>query len=44
MKTTRLSVSFSHQSELQDILSGQANEEPSDLVIGFGNVQGVQLG
>ena len=43
MKTTRLSVSFSHQSELQDILSGQANEEPSDLVIGFGNVQGVQL-
>lgn len=43
MKTTRHSVSFSHQNELQKILNVQPNEESSDLVIGFGNVQGVQM-
>ena len=42
MKTIRHSVSFSHQSELQDIF-GSSKEEPSDLIIGFGNAQGVEM-
>lgn len=43
MKTARYSISCSEPNELRDILSASSNDERSDLIIGFGNVQGVKM-